>query len=65
MNPDKSIALYKGHMYWVIKNILRICKTVDRIYRMYSDKQARANSVDPDETPQNLGLHCLPFIQQF
>ena len=39
-----------------------------RIYRMYSDRQAWANSVDPDETPQNAashqGLHCLPLIQQ-
>ena len=34
----------------------------------YWDKQAWANSVDPDQTPQNkasdLGLHCLPLIQQ-
>ena len=40
-----------------------------RIYHMYSDRQACANSIDPDETPQNvashLGLHCLPLIQQF
>ena len=39
------------------------------IYHMYSDRQAWANSLDPDETPQNaashLGLHCLPLIQQF
>ena len=38
-------------------------------YRMYSDRQAWANSVDPDETPQNAashqGLHCFPLIQQF
>ena len=36
---------------------------------MYSDKQAWANSIDPDETPQNvashLGLHSLTLIQQF
>ena len=36
---------------------------------MYSDRQAWANSLDPDETPQNaashLGLYCLPLIQQF
>ena len=36
---------------------------------MYSDRQAWANSLDPDEMPQNaashLGLHCLPLIQQF
>ena len=40
-----------------------------RIYRMYSDRQAWANSVDPDETPQNAasrqGLHCLLLIQHF
>ena len=39
------------------------------IYLVYSDRQAGANSVDPDETPQNVashqGLHCLPLIQQF
>ena len=36
---------------------------------MYSDRQAWANNLDPDETPQvaasHLGLHCLPLIQQF
>ena len=36
---------------------------------MYLDSQACANSVDPDEMPQNgtsyQGLHCLPLIQQF
>ena len=36
---------------------------------MYLDKQAGANSVDPDEMPQNVashqGLHSLPLIQQF
>ena len=40
-----------------------------RIYRTYSDRQAWANSVDPDETPlkaaSHQGLHCLPPIQQF
>ena len=39
------------------------------IYRMYLNRQAWANSVDPDEMPQNApshqGLHCLPLIQQF
>ena len=24
-----------------------------------------ANSVDPDQTASDLGLHCLPLIQQF
>ena len=40
-----------------------------RIDRIFSDRQAWANSVDPDETPQNAashqGLQCLPVIQQF
>ena len=39
------------------------------IYRMYSDRQAWANSVDPDKMPQKMashqGLHCLLLIQQF
>ena len=36
---------------------------------MYSDRQTLANSVEPDQMPQNTvsaqGLHCLPLIQQF
>ena len=36
---------------------------------MYLDRQTLANSVDPDQTPQNAasdqGPHCLPLIQQF
>ena len=32
-------------------------------------RQAWANSIDPDQTPQNAasdqGLHCKPLIQQF
>ena len=39
------------------------------IYCKYSDRQAWANSVHPDEMPQNVashqGLHCLPLIQKF
>ena len=35
----------------------------------YWDRQACANSVDPDQMPQNAaseqGLHCLPLIQQY
>ena len=38
------------------------------IYPNYSYRQAGANSVDPDQTPQNAAsdqdLHCLPFVQQ-
>ena len=40
-----------------------------RTYSSYSDRQTLANSIDPDQTPQNAasdqGLHCLPVIQQF
>ena len=43
--------------------------TDNRRYPKYSDRQGRANSVDPDQMPQNaasdLSLHCLPLIQQF
>ena len=42
------------------------------VYHIYAncyERQAWANSVDPDQMPQNVasdqGLHCLPFIQQF
>ena len=39
------------------------------IYPKYWDRQARANSVDPDQMPQNTvsdqGLSCLLLIQQF
>ena len=38
-------------------------------YLMYWDRQACANSVDPDQTPQNAvsdqGLNCLPQIHHF
>ena len=39
------------------------------IYRMHSNRQAWANSVDPDKTQKDVAshqdLHCLPLIQQF
>ena len=42
---------------------------VYRIYSMYRDRNAWANSVDSDEMPQNvtfhLSLHCLSLIHQF
>ena len=35
----------------------------------YSDRQAWANGVDPDQMPQNVasdqGLHRLPLVQQY
>ena len=40
-----------------------------RTYSTYSERQAKANSVDLDQTPQNAAsdqdLHCLPLTQQF
>ena len=36
-------------------------------YPKYSDKEARASSADPDQTPLNAasdqGVHCLPLVQ--
>ena len=43
--------------------------TLNHIYHKYSNRQAWANSVDPDEMQQKAashqGLPCLPLIQQF
>ena len=61
---------YKGtlHNFLPISILLSFNMSYS-IYRKYSDKKARANSVDSDEMPQNAashqGLHCLPIIQQF
>ena len=45
------------------------CHQNYRIYHWYSDALAWANSIDPDQTPQNAafdkGLHCLPLVQKF
>ena len=59
---------YPQHMFsWRNKKNIYM-KTVFTII-MYMDRQAWANSIDPDETLQNVasyqGLHCLPLIQQF
>ena len=49
--------------------IFKVSKTVCKcfIYAKYSDRAVWANSVDPDQTPQNAasdqGLHCLTLIQ--
>ena len=52
----------QGSPIWALQ------KHTYRIYRKYSDRQAWANSVDPDETPQNAACHqgllCLRIIQQ-
>ena len=51
--------------------LIESLETVYHIYLIYtySYRQAYANSVDPDQTPQNvvsdLGLHCLRLPQQF
>ena len=52
----------KGEIYFIYEYRIYLCIRVD----------ACANSVDPDETPQNAAshqgvhcLHCLPLIQQF
>ena len=32
---------------------------------MYSDRQALAEGVDPQNAASHQGVHCLPLIQQF
>ena len=43
-------------------------KCIYHIYSKYSNRWVWANSVDPDQTPQNAasdqGLHCLSPIRQ-
>ena len=48
------------------------CKMLERqyhIYPKYSDRQAWANSTDPDQTLQNVasdqGEHWLPLVKHF
>ena len=64
----------KRHLFWsyiwvVASRYTVSYQTVHHINRMYSDRQAWANSIDPDEISQNTashqGQHCLPLIQQF
>ena len=65
--PDKNLLSNRKMLIF----FCRIClnSAMYRINHMYSDRQAWANSIDSDETPQNvashLGLHCLPLTQQF
>ena len=63
---------YLGHFEFIFLNTYyNLCNnyTEYRMYRMYLDRQVLENSVDPDETPQNVASHqgprCLPLIQQF
>ena len=55
--------------YTTVLLILKMCNIVYRNNPGYWDRQAFANSVDPDQTPQyaasDQGLHCLPYIQQY
>ena len=45
------------------------CTCIWKLTIQYLDRQALANSADPDQTTQNMvseqGLHYLPLIQQF
>ena len=63
------LFLFEKRVWHFMHCLIRRLFAWYRIYHMYSDRQACANSIDPDETPQNaashLGLHCLPLIQQF
>ena len=51
----------------VVLQLLFSCLYANRIFPKYAETKSLANSVDPDQTPQNAasdqGLHCLPVIQ--
>ena len=40
---------------------MKYANTKYRNDRKFSDRWAWANSVDPDQTAPDQGLHCLPF----
>ena len=62
------MVLLLSYHYIKLHEPFQIEKTY-HIYCMYSDRQAWANIVGPDEMLQKAashqGLHCLPLIQQF
>ena len=66
---DVEATLYQlyvpsGLTVWVNKKKLFTLEILQ-----YWNRQAWANSIDPDQMLQNMlsdqGLHCLPLIQQF
>ena len=64
VETDLKVGVWSGRVLYSVCSF----KTYS-IYRIFSDRQAWANSVDPDEKLQNAashqGLHCLPLIQPF
>ena len=62
--------MYLGNNQSIRKDFCRfkVCKNYPNNHK-YFDRQAWANSVDPDQTPQNAasdqGLRCLSLNQQF
>ena len=55
-------------MMFIYSSLKREKQIVPYLSQIFG-KQAWANSVDQDQMPQNaasdLGLHCLPLIQQY
>ena len=70
--PGIALFAMKTYFFCVVVVIYQFIKM--SIFEEYgavklSNQHAWANSLDPDQTPQNAasdqGLHCLPLIQQF
>ena len=61
-NPDafKINRFWKEQPFWSNFNFKTNCSY--RIYHIYSDRQAWANSIDPDETPQTTLFATHPAI---
>ena len=74
-NEKNLILIQSRASCWNSNTVLHVYHTVCivineyQISPKYTDSQVRANSVDPDQMPQNVasdqGLHCLLCIQQF
>ena len=72
--PSLLLCQYQTLRHRFIKVLLKdlfsiLLNDCNRNNPKYWDRQAFANSVDPDQLPQNVasdqGLHCLPYIKQY
>ena len=66
--PENIVCFFLVKLLWIKWEIL-FAREKLHIYPEYLDKQARANSADPDQMLQyavpDLGPHCLPPIRQY
>ena len=73
-NAWQDLAPNVNSTFYILNTKTNLKKTISTMNELrkkpkYWDRQAWANSVDPDQMPQNVasdqGLHCLPLIQHY